>query len=184
MPANAASRAPAALPKPRPNWPAIRLAYVNQQGSLASLSKEFGVPLRTLERRCSREGWRRAVAATGGVVAAVAAEVAAEEGRRIGLDAAGLIARTLADASTWFARIETLANQPTVDPQALRHLVTSWRSVIETGRTALGLDVEEAPSRLSVTFINSQIDQAHPLIDLSASPTDVDASPSTPALAP
>lgn len=140
--------------------------YIAGQGSLRDLSKRFGIPLRTLERRCSKEGWRRAIHECGGVVAATAKETAIQEGRRIGITAASLIARTLQEVPVWLNRIEALAQEEPIQPQTLRSLVQSWREVIALGRITLHLDEELAPGHSSGWGFNSSA----PIIDVSPQP--------------
>lgn len=67
----------------KPNWPQIRLSYLNGEGSLKALSQRYNVPLRSLERRCSRENWRHHADRVGGDVAAIAGELAVQQGREL-----------------------------------------------------------------------------------------------------
>jgi hypothetical protein len=127
--------------RPRPDWPAVRLAYLNGEGSLRTLAQHFGVPLRTLERRCSQDGWRRAVKLSGGVAAAVAAEVAAQQGQQIGLSAAEFLERSIAESVDWLDQIQRAkALLAADDITGLRDLINAWRTPVEQGRKPLGLD--------------------------------------------
>src|SRR5436309_6398282 len=68
------------MPKER-LWADVKRAYLADEGSLRTLAKRFNVSLDTLEKRCRREGWRKAMAALGGIVAAEAAKMAAQQGQ-------------------------------------------------------------------------------------------------------
>src|SRR5262249_7987734 len=132
----------------RRNWPAIRLAYVNQEGSLASLSARFGVPLCTLERRCSREGWRDTVTQCGGVVAAVGAEVAGRGGDQLGLAAAAPVHRPIAVTERLIELVERKLDAGDLPVSQIRQLTAAWRDIVLVGREAFGLDRKETSPRL------------------------------------
>jgi hypothetical protein len=133
--------------KPRPNWPAIKAAYLADEGSLRALAQRFGVSLNTLEKRCAREGWRQEMAALCGTVAATAAETAVEEGKKLGMTAAAFVERTIAEIGKWLDRIEALADSGQVTPFTLKALVSAWRDAIAAGREAFGLD-EQRPAEI------------------------------------
>jgi len=98
------------------------------------------VPLRTLERACSQDGWRRAVKESGGLVAAVSAEVAAREGERIGLIATELVDRTQALTERLLGEIERKLITGQLSVARLRNLIAGFKDCVAVGRQSSGLD--------------------------------------------
>jgi len=124
----------------KPPWPAIRMAYINQEGSLKALSQRFNVPLRTIERRSSREGWRSSVERAGGIAMAVAAETAKAEGEKIGMVASELVQRTVGLTEKLLTEIEQRLDRGQLTTGELRSLIAGWRDVVGVGRVAFRLD--------------------------------------------
>lgn len=143
------------MPKPD-RFAELRRSYMNGEGSLAQLSERFGVPKRTLERRCANEGWRRAIDECGGRVAAVAADVAAEEGRKLGLDAAGLVARTVAITERFIDQIEAKLASGELTVSELRNLTSSWKDTVSVGREAFGLDAQTSNQQVLHVHLMSE----------------------------
>lgn len=127
--------------RPTVNWPAIRSAYLNDEGSLRVLAERFGVSENTVEKRAARERWRSQLQTLCGKVAEVAEQTAEKRGVEIGERAAAFVERTLNESGEFLDRIQTeLDAASRGDPYAVRTLVQAWKDVVATTRTAYGLN--------------------------------------------
>jgi hypothetical protein len=127
---------------PKSVWAEVREAYVRGDGSLRELSQQFKIPVRSVERHCSKEQWRQTGVELAAVAANSAVEAAREQGRKAGLDAAALIERTLNEAQFFLDKVQNLAAQEPLSSEELLKLCNAWRLAVTEGRRALGLDRE------------------------------------------
>lgn len=141
---------PMTIGKREPAWSAIKLAYLNAEGSYRELAKRFNVPFSSLEKRARREHWRIQAEKIGDAVVTQATKTATEQGRAIGMTAAELGGSSLSITKTLLRRIDELANNPIICALELRQLTAALRDVMGVGRTTLGLDQPFA--QVSVNF--------------------------------
>jgi transposase-like protein len=142
---------------PQP-WPAIKAAYQSGEGSIRELALRFGVSENTAEKRCIRERWRNQMRSLCGTVAEAAERTAVEQGAKLGMDAAALVATTVKQTAGFLGQIDVLAEQGRGSPDAdqLGKVVSAWRDVVAVGRTAFRLD-ETTVSSIKIGTINAAI---------------------------
>jgi hypothetical protein len=47
------------MPRPKADWIALRVEYVNGVMPIKSLADKYGLPVSSVEKRCAREGWNK-----------------------------------------------------------------------------------------------------------------------------
>jgi len=138
----------------RPPWPAIRVAYLNGEGSLRELALRFRISENTLEKRAAREGWRNQQRELCGKVAETAEQTAEKRGVELGERAADFVERSISEMERWLDRIEAAASARKPDPDSILKLVRAWRDTIGVGRAAYRLDNESSapPQIINMAF--------------------------------
>jgi hypothetical protein len=143
---------PAKRPWTKPNWPAVKRAYLKREGSLPALSRRFGVPLSTLQKRCCHEGWTRQIEALCNVAASSATRVAIVEGEKLGRTAAQFVKDTIARSETWLAKLDGKAIED-LAPDEIRACVSSLKELVAIERQAHGLDSDRVSSVVNVAIM-------------------------------
>ena len=142
--------------KLKPNWPAVKAAYLNREGSFRDLAERYGISFHSLAKRAKREGWADDMAKLGDAVATTVAttamETATEQGKSIGMNAAQFVERSIEETARWLDRVERLANAGELDASELKTLLESWRIAIGIGRETFRLD--DQPASQSLVQIN------------------------------
>lgn len=155
----------------KPDWHAIKRAYFGGEGSLRVLSKKFGVPCRTLERRASREHWRLEVTKLGGVVTAAAVDAATERGQQLGLTAAEFNSRAIRLIGQVLDRIDEFSGRETISGGELRQVSGALRDAVTVGRATFGLDNSSPMNLLNIHVTLRH--QNHRMVEPSKPPIDV-----------
>lgn len=146
--------------KRRPDWAAIKTAYLAGDGSFRALAHQYNVSFHTLAKRAKREGWATQVAKLCDAVATTAMNTATARGEKLGMTAGDLVERSIRETGSWLDRIEALAAGECLTADSLQKLVNSWRATLEVGRTAFGLDSQ---SEQTVIFGVSMLENAFPI---------------------
>ena len=132
-----------AVVKRKPDWAAIKTAYLNGDGSFRELAQQFNASFHTIAKRAKREDWTGEMAKLCDAVATTAMNTATERGKELGMTAADFVERTIRETERWLNRIEALASDGKLTPDTLQKLVSSWRATLAAGREAFNLDSRE-----------------------------------------
>lgn len=135
--------------KRKPDWAAIKAAYLNGDGSFRELARQFNVSFHTIAKRAKREDWTGEMAKLCDAVATTAMNTATERGKELGFSAAEFVERSIKETETWLNRLESLANAGKLTADTAQKLVSSWRGVLSAGREAFNLDNQD---RVTVCF--------------------------------
>jgi len=145
-----------AVVKRKPDWTAIKTAYLNGDGSFRDLAKQFNVSFHTIAKRAKREDWTGEMAKLCDAVATTAMNTATERGKELGMTAGDFVERSIRETERWLNRIEALAGDGKLTPDTLQKLVNSWRTALAAGREAFGLDSREPRVLFDVTILDRE----------------------------
>jgi hypothetical protein len=80
-----------------------------------------------------------------------ALQVAEEKGKQLGeVTGEAFTKRTVSETVAWLDRVQAVAEREPLSSKNLPALTGSWKNVVETGRTALGLDAQGPTLAVSV----------------------------------
>lgn len=153
----------------RPDWPAIKAAYLQREGSFRELATRYAVSFHTLAKRAKREDWTGQLARLDDAIATTVTETAiakaTEQGNAVGISAGKFVERTLANVRQFLDKIEALANSPNLDPQALRSLTSSFRDVVDVGRKTHRLDDQKEQGPIDIKALCTEVINVVPLAE-------------------
>lgn len=138
----------------------IKRDYVARLGTLETLAKKYCVPLRTVRRYSSLQGWHDLRNDIGFDVALIARERAKQSARETSKRAKDFVEASINDAEMLAAYVRRLVARDEPKAPDFRHVVAAWQGVIETGRHAFNLDQPSAPSHpvMIVNNLRSELD--------------------------